>query len=1741
MKLSSPLRNILARMGEIARLLASLIAPLVTIPIPLSAVSFPTLVDNVRCSRLRLSGEDVAVSVHGSASLTGSLEIMWISMNGPAAVRLTVPDSARASDCWPVEDTDLIAVIPPAADELKVYRLSRDLAATYQLDLVASFASGASTLYDVRAVAGNGLAAVVSSSDGLKWLRSAVGAVSLDAYAAGVISGGLITVKSVASGYQFSDINGLTSFTAPNTAAYAFDRFGALWVASSAAGLEKRSMPNIGTVEVTSPLTGFQSISRVLVSPSGRGVVIGYDDAGGGILARFDGTGARSATIQCEPWMMSCSSIDKEARYGMTNGDLGGGAMLLDIVNGVTLGPPGGSGPLRGEPFICDSVGNLFSVRAHFYADVVELTAVDRFALTRGQNADVTMGRPAMISRSTGLASFSATVGTASNGNVNLTLRGATSGVGFDAGVLRSINLTANIPVDVPLTVTDGGAHLVTVDAQRSPGTGSNLPNSQPILVAAEAGHSLPPARLSELSQTYADTLEGLLDPRIINALLDLPVTAFNPALGAEGSARYSNPHEWTLWLQTLAVAARTRPELWSRVSNGMRSMLALMKNPSHFDAVHGIWKSHYYTLKDDFGADHSLAAVPVRDDGASSSDDLGLSVHNVWLIMSVALQEGQPETAGLCAAYLSQVNVAWYRRTDGHIAQTRTPAGAYGGSNFDTRSAEGWLILTAMASLGQISHAELIASMGTLRAETALGWGTAVPAGDFDSGLFLRILQASLGHPVTPDEAPGSTAFLGTVALLEANRQLLAATGYQAPWSPAMDTGVEWDAATMGYTKPVQLRGPANMDGAPPTNPRPTLLIPLGHATASAAPFAAFSRLQWCPDSLREWSFGVLDAYRADYYISGLGWISSFPFRSSDPFPGYDGKRIGLLNSCYIATVCQDALNPGDLLVGAHPGHELLAAMTTAMDTGMPDSLAADLPIPVIPPVVIEPGGDANEISPDSAILTVGVVSGVNGANVAFEYGTTVAYGTVTAAQSVSPGLAEVEVSLPIEGLIPNTTYHFRALASSSGGTIAGPDLNFTTPRRFGSIAFGTAYSEVLEGGSAVIPVVRALGSDGEVSVMVSVTGGTATSGVDYSLTSTSVTFPEGTSDGAVELATFNLPMVSETNESVVLTLQSPQGGASLGGLASTTLRIIDSSADSTRPRIVLRTPSALARIAEEAGPEIHVTGTANDNKGVDQVLVSVNGGPFASVPLLDFERASTRVSFDFPVLAVDGRNLVLVKCIDTAGRESLVQTRSFDYIRPRVLLVGLGGPSNGGRISSGFAPSSIRTLGNRYSIGSTPGRGYVFDGWTANDFTGTGVTDDTRHMRTLSFTMVEGLELTANFIANPFPALAARYNGLVLPSGGTLPGINANGFVTATVSTNGAVSGRLTLDGAVLPFNGVFDSAGIGRFGATMQPIVSLVRRGKPTIDLALTLDMGAGDKITGTTSVRDGATVLATSDFTADRAVFSSKNLVDGDYTPLGRTTSASGKYTLVFPAVSQALALDGGTALTPADYPQGSGYGFVTLRATGLVSLSGVLADGTAVSASAPLSGNYEWPFFKQLYSVKGCVGGIVKFDRTQTDSDLAKAGCFWLRPVIANQQHYPQGWPAGISVDLLGSLYAAQTGSSVLPGLGLADGDGNADLDFMGGLLSPTVHRTVAVSSADRITNTPADTTFRLAINRTTGLISGTFTDSNGKKPPFRGVILQKGANAGGWGYFLSVKPRPVDGLGQSGSVTLSPQ
>jgi hypothetical protein len=81
---------------------------------------------------------------------------------------------------------------------------------------------------------------------------------------------------------------------------------------------------------------------------------------------------------------------------------------------------------------------------------------------------------------------------------------------------------------------------------------------------------------------------------------------------------------------------------------------------------------------------------------------------------------------------------------------------------------------------------------------------------------------------------------------------------------------------------------------------------------------------------------------------------------------------------------------------------------------------------------------------------------------------------------------------------------------------------------------------------------------------------------------------------------------------------------------------------------------------------------------------------------------------------------------------------------------------------------------------------------------------------------------------------------------------------------------------------------------------------------------------------------------------------------------------------------------------------------------------------------------------------------------------------------------------------------------------------------------------VSIAPNNKVTNAPADKTFSLSLAAKTGLFSGKFKHSDQSSPAFKGAIYQKGAGAGGYGFFLSTVPAKGTG-GESGAVNLSPK
>ena len=88
-----------------------------------------------------------------------------------------------------------------------------------------------------------------------------------------------------------------------------------------------------------------------------------------------------------------------------------------------------------------------------------------------------------------------------------------------------------------------------------------------------------------------------------------------------------------------------------------------------------------------------------------------------------------------------------------------------------------------------------------------------------------------------------------------------------------------------------------------------------------------------------------------------------------------------------------------------------------------------------------------ASQITGTRALLQGTVNARENATTVRFEYGLDDGYGTTVAATPASlAGKDDTVIGTALGGLLPNTTYHFRAVAECAGGVIRGEDRSFTT-----------------------------------------------------------------------------------------------------------------------------------------------------------------------------------------------------------------------------------------------------------------------------------------------------------------------------------------------------------------------------------------------------------------------------------------------------------------------------------------------------------------------------------------------------------------------------------------------------------------------------------------------------------------------------------------------------------------------
>ena len=727
------------------------------------------------------------------------------------------------------------------------------------------------------------------------------------------------------------------------------------------------------------------------------------------------------------------------------------------------------------------------------------------------------------------------------------------------------------------------------------------------------------------------------------------------------------------------------------------------------------------------------------------------------------------------------------------------------------------------------------------------------------------------------------------------------------------------------------------------------------------------------------------------------------------------------------------------------------------------------------------------------------------------------------------------------------------------------------------GKVSLGsTLFTATEAAGVANITLNRTGGTNGAASVILQTTPGTATAGTggDYlPIVGQVVNFADRESSKTVPVTLLGGNAANEANETFGVSLTTPVG-VTLGSIASAKVRIIDAG-DATIPGApVITTPAANALVGVNAGGTMNATGTASDGKGIAMVEVQLNGGAFLPATLTNVN--GTSAGWSAIVTPVTGTNTIRVRSTDTSGNISAVAARTFKATRPLVVRT-----SGAGTVTTGFVPTSFREAGTSFTLSATasatPAPGTLFAGWTVSgpNLTQMGIVPSALDRPSITFIFREGLQLVANFVPNPFTnTVTGTYKGLVQasyllpdrppfdndggPEDGTLPDNSTEGLLNVTLQSTGAFSASLTMDGLVLNFAGLIDQNGNARFGTARTLTMPVARTGKPSLVVAFKVDgapvVGNFGTISGTvTAVDYRGEPTAVSIITADRAFYNgTTQLVPPQY--LG-PNNANGIFNVVFPARPVG---DQPAGFQENWYPQGDGIGTLTITKAGVVTLSNcTLADGTVATASTTLSESLRTYLFLPLYSKKGYLSTRILLDNGNPQSDLAaeevrmpSGNARWLRPA-QNTHHYPAGWPEIIKVGLLGAKYNVVTGLSSLKSadgadagdtgdnLQAPDADGNAALQLSDGQLEATLLKAANVSTADVVTKVPGnDPTFTLGITRATGLFTGTFRHTNETVPTFKGILYQKGTNAGGYGFFLTVPPAPITYTGESGGVSL---
>jgi hypothetical protein len=323
-------------------------------------------------------------------------------------------------------------------------------------------------------------------------------------------------------------------------------------------------------------------------------------------------------------------------------------------------------------------------------------------------------------------------------------------------------------------------------------------------------------------------------------------------------------------------------------------------------------------------------------------------------------------------------------------------------------------------------------------------------------------------------------------------------------------------------------------------------------------------------------------------------------------------------------------------------------------------------------------------------------------------------------------------------------------------------------------------------------------------------------------------------------------------------------------------------------------------------------------------------------------------------------GANTFSVHSVDLLGQVSPAKSFTFFYTTESTLTLltngfgtnkpGFTNKADTALTTNGFVYTNM-VAGSNYTVRASPGSNALFAGWT-------GTTNS--ESNPLTFNMQSNMTLTATFVPNPFPAAKGTYSGLFSATDGVAFG-SAGLLQNLVIGDSGAYSGKLYIGATNYPVTGTFDA-----YGAAANEITNTTTQ--TSLTLVMNLNSAATPpQVTGSVQQTGGAAFMAANLFAEQAA-----------------TNVASAEYTVLMPPGTDNI-------------PSGFGCVLVTIVANhlGTATVTGLLADGTAFSQSAAISGTTSNLAIYATPSTNGMLWGLLSLANGSPQGNLA-----WIRPAAA---------------------------------------------------------------------------------------------------------------------------------------------